>query len=40
VRSNWLLAIPQRAAEIDSACWRPVFRSDRGTIFRRMDDCA
>jgi hypothetical protein len=40
VRSDWLLADPQRAAEIDSTCWHMAFRSERGTVFRRVRGCS
>jgi hypothetical protein len=34
--TDWLLANPERASEIDSSCWLKVFRSESGTIFRRQ----
>ena len=40
VRARWLLADPQRAAEIDLACWQTAFRSETGTVFRRVRACS
>jgi hypothetical protein len=37
--TKWLVANPARAPEIDKACWRPVFRSRAGTVFRRAARC-
>jgi hypothetical protein len=39
IRANWLLASSERAAEIDSSCWRAAFQSAAGTVFRRAADC-
>jgi hypothetical protein len=39
VDSDWLLANPERAAEIDKACWTVAFQSAAGTVFRRADNC-
>jgi hypothetical protein len=38
-RASWLFANPQRATEIDSACWHSVLASERGTIFSRKEQC-
>jgi hypothetical protein len=38
VGTDWLLANPERAAAIDASCWAPAFRSDAGTVFRRLAD--
>jgi cytochrome c-type biogenesis protein CcmH/NrfF len=40
VTAMWLYANPQRAREIDRACWRAALESERGTIFRRLESCA
>ena len=34
-----VVANTQRAGEIDRSCWRPVFRSQAGTVFRRAARC-
>jgi hypothetical protein len=39
VNATWLEADRSRSAEIDLLCWRPVFRAEPGTVFRRADDC-
>ncbi len=35
VASDWLVANSKRAAEIDHACWDPVFDTNVGTVFQR-----
>jgi hypothetical protein len=37
--TEWLLADAQRAGEIDSACWAPRLRTDRGTVFQATSGC-
>jgi len=37
--TEWLLANPERAAQIDTACWTVAFQSEAGTVFRRADGC-
>jgi hypothetical protein len=38
-QSEWLVANPVRAPEIDTSCWRAMFRSQAGTVFRRAARC-
>jgi hypothetical protein len=40
VRAGWLLASTERAREIDTTCWRDVFQSVAGTVFKRAQSCA
>jgi hypothetical protein len=40
VTTGWLLANPERAAEIDRACWVVAFQSETGTVFRRKAGCS
>ena len=40
IAAGWLFADPGRSGEIDKACWRAVLRAERGTVFRRVADCA
>jgi hypothetical protein len=40
VHAEWLLASSERAGEIDASCWRSVFRSAEGVVFRRAENCA
>jgi hypothetical protein len=35
LKTEWLLANPERASEIDRACWLEAFSSESGTVFRR-----
>lgn len=37
--TQWLIANPERAGEIDTACWTVAFQSDAGTVFRRAESC-
>jgi hypothetical protein len=39
IGTAWLLANSERANDIDRTCWRVVFRSRTGTIFRRAGRC-
>ena len=40
VRSDWLYANPERAAQIDRSCWQEAFRADSGVVFeRRTPEC-
>jgi hypothetical protein len=39
VQADWIYADPERAKEIDAACWRPAFQSESGTVFKRSDGC-
>ncbi len=38
-RADWLLASPERAAEIVSSCWRTALSSVGGVVFERRDSC-
>jgi hypothetical protein len=35
----WLVADTQRAAQVDSGCWRAVLRSERGAVYARRRRC-
>lgn len=35
LETEWLLANPERASEMDRACWLEAFSSESGTVFRR-----
>jgi len=37
--ANWLLANAQRAGEIDTACWLPRLKTERGTVFQAKSGC-
>ena len=39
VETGWLLANSDRAHEIDPRCWRVVFRSKAGTVFKHAARC-
>lgn len=36
IDADWLVANPERAAEIDDTCWRKMHESEGGTVFRRV----
>jgi hypothetical protein len=40
VKADWLYASTERAAEVDSACWKTELQSTEGTIFKRSSSCA
>jgi hypothetical protein len=40
VGATWLYANPERAVEIDPACWSTAFQSASGTVFRRAEACS
>jgi hypothetical protein len=40
VRAEWLVANPERAAEVDRTCWEERLAAERGTIFERTGRCA
>jgi hypothetical protein len=39
IDAEWLVASPDRAGEIDPACWTRALESEGGTIFERTPDC-
>ena len=39
MQTGWLLANSDRAHEIDPRCWRVVFRSKAGTVFKHAARC-
>jgi Dolichyl-phosphate-mannose-protein mannosyltransferase len=38
--TGWLVADAQRTSQIDGTCWRVLFHSDRGAVFRRTAECS
>jgi hypothetical protein len=40
VQAEWLVATPERAAEIDRSCWQEAFQSSVGSVFRHSGVCA
>jgi 4-amino-4-deoxy-L-arabinose transferase-like glycosyltransferase len=36
----WVLVNTERSAELDSACWRAVLRSESGSVFSRTTECS
>jgi hypothetical protein len=40
IAADWLVSIPDRAGEIDGACWQRAFTSSEGDVFRHNAACA
>jgi 4-amino-4-deoxy-L-arabinose transferase-like glycosyltransferase len=40
IQTEWLVASPERAGQIDSSCWLAVFQSSGGNVYRRRPGCA
>jgi hypothetical protein len=37
--ADWLVASPDRTAEIDRTCWSEALASEGGTVFRQEPGC-